>query len=63
MNNMFPFIPQMYLPNQQNPSFNHIEEELKNMKQEINILKEKVKHLETSKKNNFLQKDDGFYMM
>ena len=45
MNNMFPFIPQMYLPNQQNPSFNHIEEELKNMKQEINILKEKVKLL------------------
>lgn len=61
MNNMFPFVPQMYMPNQNNQI--NIMEEINNLKKEINILKEKIKHIEENKKNNFLQKDDGFYMM
>lgn len=64
MNNMFPFGPQMFLPNQnQNNQLFYLEEEIKNIKQDLNKLKEKINLIEKNKKNDFLKKDDGFYMM
>ena len=58
MNNMqFPFFPKPY------PMMGNIEEELIKLKQEINILKERITKLENKNKTDYLQKDDTFYMM
>ncbi len=60
MNNMqFPFIP----PYNMAPPRPNIEEELLRLKQEINILKERITKLENQNKNDYLQKDDTLYMM
>lgn len=54
----FPYPPYMQ------PQFN-IEEELIKLKQEVIILKEKVKQLETNKPNkkDYMKKDDSLYMV
>lgn len=58
MNNMpFPFFPRPY------SMMGNIEEEIIKLKQEINILKEKIIKLENQNKNDYLQKDDSLYMM
>lgn len=59
MNNM----PYPYLPPYQNIQQLNIEEELRRLKYEINILKEKVQKLENKNKKNYLQKEEGKYMM
>lgn len=58
MNNMqFPMFPRPY------PTMGSIEEELIKLKQEINILKERIIKLENKNKIDYLQKDDSLYMM
>ncbi len=62
MNNMpFPFYPNPY--HMGNMPGNNIEEEIIKLKQEINILKERIAKLENKNKNDYLQKDDSLYMM
>ncbi len=64
MNNMFPFMNTMPINNGMSmPLPRELIDELNRLKNEIDMLKERVKHLENGKKNTFLQKDDGFYMM
>ncbi len=59
MNNMmFPYI----IPYQNTQAIN-IEEEIKLLKYEINILKEKIEKIENKEQNKYLQKEDGKYMM
>lgn len=59
MNNMmFPYI----IPYQNTKAIN-IEEEIKLLKYEINILKEKIEKIENKEQNKYLQKEDGKYMM
>ena len=59
MNNMmFPYI----IPYQNTQAIN-IEEEIKKLKYEINILKEKIEKIENKEQNKYLQKEDGKYMM
>lgn len=58
MNNMqFPIFPRPY------PGMVNIEEEIIKLKQEINILKERIMKLENKNKVDYLQKDDSLYMM
>ena len=45
------------------PTRGSIEEELIKLKQEINILKERIIKLENKNKIDYLQKDDSLYMM
>lgn len=47
------------MPGQQ-PNY---EEEINKLKYEVAKLKERVSELEQQKKKNYLQKEDGFYMM
>ncbi len=68
MNNIpFPYFPENIMP--PNPQFIYpnqninLEEELKKLKIEIENLKIRLNKLENDKKKNFLQKDDGFYMI
>ncbi len=73
MNNMYPFMNGMPIPNNgmsmplpnngMIPFSKEISDEINKLKNEIDMLKERVKRLENNKKNTFLQKDDGFYMM
>ncbi len=64
MNNMFPYMQNIPLPNNmQMPLPRELYDEINKLKNEIDMLKERVKHLENGKKNSFLQKDDGFYMV
>ncbi|MDD5888806.1 MAG: hypothetical protein PUC82_04900 [bacterium] len=59
MNNMpFPYL----IPYQPTPIPN-IEEEIKKLKYDIKILKEKVENLEKKGNKNYLQKEEGKYMM
>lgn len=59
MNNMpFPYLP----PYQNQPMFN-VEEEIRKLKYDIKILKEKVDKLENKTYKNYLQKEEGKYMM
>lgn len=59
MNNMpFPYLP----PYQNQPMFN-VEEEIRKLKYEVKILKEKVDKLENKTYKNYLQKEEGKYMM
>ena len=64
MNNMFPFMNNMPIPNNAPmPIPRELVEEINKLKNEVDLLKERIKRLENNKKNTFLQKDDGFYMM
>ena len=55
MNNfVFPPIPNPY---------NYYLEELKRLKDRITILEEKIKILENKNNNNYLKKDDNYYMI
>ena len=58
MNMEFPFYPRP-IPY---PPYT-IEEEIIRLKQEINILKERLTKFEQEKPKNYLQKDDSLYMM
>ncbi len=59
MNNMpFPYLP----PYQNQPMFN-VEEEIRKLKYDVKILKEKVDKLENKTYKNYLQKEEGKYMM
>lgn len=59
---MFPYMNGM-MPVGNMPISKDVTDEIRKLKEEIDLLKERVKHLENAKKNTFLQKDDGFYMM
>lgn len=58
MNMQYPFIhrPLPFIGN-------NIDEEIIKLKQEINILKEKITKLEHEQNKKFLQNDDSFYMV
>ena len=59
MNNMpFPYLP----PYQNQPMFN-VEEEIRKLKYDVKILKEKVDKLENKTYKNYLQKEEGKNMM
>lgn len=59
MNNIpFPYLP----PYQNQPMFN-VEEEIRKLKYDVKILKEKVDKLENKTYKNYLQKEEGKYMM
>ena len=55
----FPYIPNPYeiMPGQT------IEIELNRLKQEIKLLKERIRALEKKESNEYLEKDDGLYMI
>ncbi len=53
----FPYIPT--IP----PKENNIYKELEKIKQEINELEKRIKKLEQNKENEYLQKEDGMYMI
>ncbi len=59
---MFPYMNGM-MPVGNMSISKEVTDEIRKLKEEIDLLKERVKHLENAKKNTFLQKDDGFYMM
>lgn len=62
MNNMpYPYIPPQFMPEQ--PPKLQIQEELMKIKYEIARLKERVSALEGKEHNDYLKKDDSFYMM
>lgn len=65
MNQMpYPYIPNPYNgynPYQQTQPFQS--DELSKIKLEINKLKERITKLEQMEKKDYLQKEDGFYMM
>ncbi len=47
-----------------NPYFQpNIYQEIEKLKQEILYLKQKIQELEQTDKNNYLQKDDSYYML
>ena len=55
MNNfVFPYPPNIN---------NYYLEELKRLKERIHILEEKIKQLENKNTNNYLKKDDNYYMI
>lgn len=49
-------------PFQQQPVLN-VEEEIKKIKQEVKILRERIDRLESKNHKNYLQKEEGKYMM
>ena len=55
----YPYMPNPY-PNLQIPNW---EQELLNLKKEVKELRQGVKKLEKSEKNDYLDKDDGLYMI
>lgn len=58
MNNItFPYLPPYQMP------IINFEEEIKKLKYEIQKLNEKIDKLENKNKKNYLQKEDGKYMM
>lgn len=61
MNNMpYPYMQLPFpIPGQQQ----NYEEEINKLKYEVAKLKERVSELEQKKKKNYLQKEDGFYMV
>lgn len=59
MNNM----PFPYLPSYQNQPMFNVEEEIRKLKYDVKILKEKVDKLENKTYKNYLQKEEGKYMM
>ncbi len=59
MNNM----PFPYMPPYQHTQIMNVEEEIRILKHEIKILKEKVQKLEGKNQKNYLQKEEGKYMM
>lgn len=56
-------IPFPYMPQYQTPPMMNIEEEIKRLKYEVKTLKEKVEKLENKNYKNYLQKEEGKYMM
>lgn len=59
--NQYPAMPQNQYSNM--PQNQGIEEEIRKIKIEIRQLKEKIAELEKKDTKNYLQKEDGFYMM
>lgn len=60
MNNMpFPY----FQPPYNQPPRDNLEEEIRMLKSEINKLKRRIEILENKDQKNYLQKDDGLYMM
>lgn len=52
-----------YLPPYQNIQQINIENEIKILKYEIQILKDKIQKLDNKSQKNYLQKEEGKYMM
>lgn len=59
MNNM----PFSYFQPYQQPQMYNVEEEIRKLKYEIKILNERLDKLENNKTKNYLQKEEGKYMM
>lgn len=60
----FPYIPNFGIPpmppQKSDPNFF---QELEKLKQEINSLKKRISKLEHTAQNDYLQKEDGMYML
>lgn len=56
-------IPYPYMHHYQNIQQLNIENEIKFLKYEIQILKEKIQKLENKNHKNYLQKEEGKYIM
>ena len=53
----FPYIPPIAPPNE------NIITEIEKIKAQLNDLEKRIKTLEKKKENNYLQKEDGMYMI
>ncbi len=60
----FPYIPNFNIPSAP-PTKNesNLYEEIEKLKQEINNLKKRITKLEQPTQNDYLQKEDGMYML
>ncbi len=60
----FPYIPNFGMPPMP-PQKNepNIYQEIEKLKQEINTLKKRISKLEHTPQNDYLQKEDGMYML
>lgn len=60
----FPYIPNFAMPPTP-PQKNEpgLLQEIENLKQEINNLKKRINKLEQISQNDYLQKEDGMYML
>ena len=60
----FPYIPNFSLPPVPPPKDgSNIYQEIEKLKQEINNLKKRISKLEKEPQNDYLQKEDGMYML
>ncbi|MBE6157801.1 MAG: hypothetical protein E7160_03310 [Firmicutes bacterium] len=55
----YPYMPNLY----PNIEIQNIEKEIYNLKKEIKLLNQRVKELEKKEKSEYLDKDDGLYMI
>ena len=59
----FPYIPNPNIPTPHQNNNSNIYQEIEKLKQEINNLKKRISTLEQKPQNNYLQKEDGMYML
>lgn len=60
----FPYIPNFGIPPVPPPKDeSNIYQEIEKLKQEINSLKKRITKLEQPPQNDYLQKEDGMYML
>lgn len=60
----FPYIPNFSIPTAPPPKDElNLYQEIEKLKQEINSLKKRIAKLEQPLQNDYLQKEDGMYML
>ena len=59
----FPYIPNPNIPTPPSKNDPNIYQEIEKLKQEINNLKKRISALKQKPQNNYLQKEDGMYML
>ena len=60
---LFPYIPNPTIPFPPQKNELNIQQEIEKLKQEINNLKKRIAKLEQTPQNDYLQKEDGMYML